>query len=57
VTAYQSREREKETVRLEREKERPVLTLHEEIMNRLQTVFDIFSFLWGILVMQVDFRI
>ncbi len=37
VTAYQSREREKETVRLEREKERPVLTLHEEIMNRLQT--------------------
>ncbi len=29
----------------------------DSIMNRLQTVFDIFSFLWGILVMQVDFRI
>ena len=37
VTAYQSREREKETVRLEQEKERPVFTLHEAVMNRLQT--------------------
>ena len=37
VESYQSREREKETVRLQQEADTPAFTLHEEIMNRLQT--------------------
>lgn len=37
VETYQSQEREKETVRLQQETDTSVFTLHEEIMNRLQT--------------------
>lgn len=37
VESYQSQEREKETVRLQHEADIPAFTLHEEIMNRLQT--------------------